>query len=245
MQDHKENNTSKSLVSVVSKGLVRLEKSIGLTEKILKEQNDRLFILNWEIIFEHSDFFNQFFSTFYSFTEAQLIDFYGKLIIGSPYIDLRDDFYLNLKTEFGLIFNRNIVWTEKLKMIYYEEPKLLWAGSEDVYSFEINFDELPLDINEEIESIKSIYENQIINGYGYSEEDGYYDSLSDELDNLEKSFSNVLLRKDFSNEVILKVITNNHKNYFGNRIFCERLIKKIHNDIIGFNIEVFYSNMNI
>lgn len=243
-EDKKSSSTS--IIPIVSNGLARIEKSIAITDKIIKEQNDRLFILSWEILFEHRDFFNQFFSTFYSFTEAQLIVFHGKLIVGSPYIDLGDDFYLNLKTEFGLIFNKNIIWTEKLRKIYCEEPRLLWAGgSTDVYSFEIKFDELPLGIIEEIESLKSIYQNQIINGYGYSEEDGYYDSLGDELDNLEKSFNNVLLKKDFSNEEILKIITNNLKKYFGNRIFCERLINKIHKDINDFNIEGFYSNIKI
>lgn len=241
-----DNKNNSSLVPVNSKGLIRLEKSIGVTEKILKEQNDRLFILSWDLIFEHKVFFNQFFSTYYSFSESQLITFHGKLSVGSPYIDLLDDYILNLKTEFGLIFNKNIIWTEELKNIYYEEPRLLWAGgSEDVYSFEIKFDELPLDINKEIESLKSIYQNQIINGYGYSEEEGYYDYLVDELDNLDSQFNNIILRKDFSNEDILKVITNNLKNYFGNIIFCDRLISKIHKDINDFNIEGFYSNINI
>jgi hypothetical protein len=153
---------------------------------------------------------------------------------------------IHLKTNFGLIYNDNIVWSEKLQKIYYKEPVLLYAGGgTDEYSYEIKFDELPLDINEEIEGIKSIYQNQIINGYGYSEEDGYYDSLSDELDNLEKYFNYVLFTKDFSNEEILKVITSNYENYFGNRIFCERLIDKIHKDINNFNIEVFYSNLKI
>lgn len=241
-----DNKKNRLLVPVSSNGLVGLEKSIGVTEKILKEQNDRLFILSWDIIFEHKDFFNQFFSTFYSFSETQLIAFHGKLRVGSPYIDLLDDYYLNLKTEFGLIFNKNINWTEKLKMIYYEDPRLLWAGgSEDVYSYDMEFDKLPLDINQELEKIKSIYQDQIMNEFGYSEEEGYYDSLIKELDNLESNFNNILLGKDFSNEDIFKVITNNLKNYFGNEVFYETLINKIHRDINDFNIEGFYSKMNV
>lgn len=242
MQDNTENKINNSLVPLDSKGLIRLEKSVGLTEKILKEQNDRLFILNWDILFKYKYFFNQFFSSFYSFTEAQLIDFCDKLIVGRPYLDL-DDFYPN-RTIFGLIFNENIIWTKKLKTIYYEKFKLLWDDSKDLYPFEIKFDKLPLSIIEEIERVKSIQEVQIVNGHhGCSEEDIYY--LMYDLDDLEKSFSNILLKEDFSNEEILKVTTNNLKNYFGNRIFRERLIYKIHNDISDFNIEEFYSNVNI
>lgn len=243
MKENNKNNSS--LVPVNSKRLTHLEKSIGITEKILKEQNDRLFVLSWDILFEHKDFFNQFFSTYYSFSESQLIAFQGKLSVGSPYIDLLDDLSLNRKTEFGLIFNKNIIWTEELKKIYYEEPRLLWVGHQDVYSFEIKFDDLPLDINKEIERVKYIYQNQIIDDCQYD----YY-NIGDKLDNLDSNFNILLLRKNFSNEDILKVVINYSTNYYfsniilGNIVFCKRLISKIHKDINDFNIESFYLNTN-
>lgn len=79
--------------------------------------------ITWYFLKENFSFFNQLFATHYPFTENELIKFQKIISVGSPYLTL-DSGAINCETNFGLIFNENIQWTEELKQIYYEEPSV-------------------------------------------------------------------------------------------------------------------------
>jgi len=232
MQENTENEISNSLVPLGSKGLVRLEKSIGLTEKILKEQNDRLFILNWEIIFEHSDFFNRFFSTFYSFSEGELIDFYKILELGyeftSPSIDSEP---LGVgQALYGLQYNRNISWTTSLKELYSEKNNNYF----DFYCIN-DFAELPFDIKEQVTSHYHFEQAQFL----------YHQYSNEPKESLEikSHYDKILFKKQFTNNEIMTIINKYDLDYFCNESFVINLMNKIIKDIHDFNIAKFYNNI--
>lgn len=211
------------------------------------DKND--YILSENILLENKEFFNQFFSTTYPFTEQQLFDFYGKLKVGHPSMIIGSEGF-RMDTIFGLIYNPRIRWTEKIQKLYYDEPRLLWAGSgKDEYSFDIKFNKLPLDIVEEVDGNKSVTQNIIIEHYGYGYNNGdsldFLEGMEDELEDVDKEFEKIFLGEKFSDEEILKIIKNNNVNYFCNQIFCESLKNKIFRDINIFSIEVFYSKIEI
>lgn len=208
-------------------------------------QNDEAFSLDWNFLYENRGFFNQFFSTFYSFTETELFEYYGKLSIGCPYTELGEGIYLDLKTEFGLIYNKNIAWTEKIQKLYYEKPYVFYAGSRDVYSYELKFDELPLRLDEEFERCKRILEDSVLEDGGIPDENCNEDDWEiffQEFHSVGKYYDEIIFKKTFSNKEILQIIEKNYTNFFYNQVFCKRLTIKIKSDISDFNLQMFYSN---
>jgi hypothetical protein len=229
-----DNKNNSSLVPVNSEGLVRLEKSIGVTEKILKEQNDRFFILSWDMIFEHRDFFNRFFSTFYSFSERELIEFYKKLELGhefsSPSIDSEP---LGVgQARYGLQYNRNISWTNTLKELYSEKHNNYF----DFYYVK-NFADLPFDIK-----------NQVTSHYHFEQAQFLYHQYSQEpKENLEikNHYDKILFKKQFTNNEIIIIINEYDLDYFCNESFVTKLKNKIIEDIPAFNLTKFYDKIRI
>ncbi len=232
MKEDIKNNSS--LVPVNSKGLVRLEKSIGVTEKILNEQNDRLFILSWDILFEHRDFFNRFFSTFIAFSEKELNDFYKKLELGyefiSPTIDSEP--LAVGQALYGLQYNRNISWTTSLKELYSEKQTNYF----DFYYIK-NFADLPLDIEKQVTSHYHFEQAQFL----------YHQYRQEPKESLEikNHYDDILFKRQFSNNEIMIIINEYGLDYFCNESFVTKLMNKIIQDISDFNLTKFYNEIRM
>lgn len=240
MQDKGKNNTNNSLVPFNSKGLEQLNNSINLTEKLIKEYNERPILLTWKVLLMHSSFFNHFFSTFYEFNESQLNRYHKMLIIGRPSLFIGSDIG-SLDTVFGLIFNTNIKWTENLKKLYYYEPSLIYAGDgRDVYEYELEFDKLPESIDEEIKGIELSAEGAIIDSYRDTENEEDYDNLGQELEHSISYYENIRTKENFTDSDILNIIEERNFCFWGNSKFRSTLINKLFRDISSFNVEDFY-----
>jgi hypothetical protein len=199
--------------------------------------------INWQYLFENQSYFNQLFATHYPFTENELLVYHPIISIGSPIYYLYDDIFS--QTVFGLIFNDKVQWTEKLQELYYEKPQLIYAADSDIYSFELKFNNLPLSINLELENTRSINQDQIISGYGYSDEEGYYDNLNDELNNSDKCFDEILTKFEFSNLELDSIVTKENNIYIANYKFYQTFINCICNDMPDFSIPRFYEKLKI
>ena len=228
-----ENNNKNSITPIGSTELVRVGNSIEITEKILKEYDDRLFLLGWDILFEHNDFFNRFFSTFYSFSEKELIDFYKKLELGyeftSPSIDLEP---LGVgQALYGLQYNRNIFWTTSLRELYSEKHNNRF----DFYYIK-NFAELPFEINEQVTSHYHFEQMQ----------DMYHQYSKKPTENLEikNYYDKIFFKKHFTNNEIMTIINQYDLDYFCNEVFVTKLKNKIIEDIPDFNLTKFYDKIN-
>ena len=200
--------------------------------------------INWSFILDNIDFFNQLLSTYHHFTESELIKFHEYISVGSP-CSVREMRYdsgtVFEPTVFGLIFNTNINWTEKLKSIYYKESDLLYVGnSRDEYSFEIDFGNLPLSLSQEIENAKDYSQTSIISQYGYSEDESYYDSLIQSIDDINYKYDGILSRINFDRQEILDIICGNITENIANKNFYLATISVIKNQIPNFSIEELY-----
>lgn len=96
-----------------------LLKRLGFKECNYCNKNDyeieENFKISWNFIIENSSFFLELFSTHYPFSEEQLLNFKDLLIFGEEkYIYSHYDKFVTT----GLRFNKNIIWTEKLKDCY-------------------------------------------------------------------------------------------------------------------------------
>lgn len=187
--------------------------------------------LSWSFLVENGIFFNQLFSTHYSFTEKDLIEFEKKLSVGSPYKSI-DSGAIQLTTEYGLIFNENIEWSKKLREIYYSEPTLIYAGGRsDEYSFSIDFEQLPLNLFVELSHVKSNLHDEI-----FIDEEGYFDS------NLYDSyFDFIIKRTEFTDIELIGILQkNNRLLYISSKPFYTNFLKFIEREIQDFSIEKFY-----
>jgi hypothetical protein len=234
MQDITDNNSNNSLVPVGSKEIVRLNNSIKITEKIITEYDDRFFLLTWDIFYEHKDFFNRFFSTFYSFSESELITFYKILELGykftTPCIDSEP---LGVgQALYGLQYNRNISWTTSLIELYSKKRNNYF----DSYYIK-NFADLPFDIEEQVTSHYHFEQDQNMNHH-YSEEP---------KENLEikNKYDKIRLKKHFTNNEIITIIKQYRLDYFCNESFVSKLNNKIMEDIPDFNLTDFYIRLII
>ncbi|WP_019986446.1 ATP-dependent DNA helicase [Rudanella lutea] len=211
--------------------------------KLENEEGDLVDIvknLNWVFLLDKFEFYNQLFSTHYHFTENELIKLHSILSIGRPYLTI-DSGAIHCPTTFGLIYNNKIKWINHLKNLYYQEPRLLYAGgSTDEYSYNIEFDKLPLSINDEFEDIKSIARNQILSGYEYSDKEGYYDHLPDELDSSDKYYNEILTKTKFSDFELYNIVANNVFEFTGNAHFYSASIELLKNAIPDFSVINYY-----
>jgi hypothetical protein len=238
----KKNNMKMFLqiLNMINAGIKRSRKnhmSFSFWNKLYSEAEN--FRINWIIMSEHKEFFNELFSTYYSFNESELIKFSDKLSIGSPFLVL-DNGATHLDTIFGLIYNKNILWTANLKAIYYKEPELIYAGSTDEYSHKIDFDKLPLSLLDGVKHEKAILQNSIIDNYGYSEENKYYDELSNKLDIIKKHYNTIISKLFFSNNELIEIIKGEKRKYIFNKHIYYRLIKIIYRDVPDFSLDKFY-----
>jgi hypothetical protein len=233
MQEEFDINKNTSLVPIGSKEIVRLKNSIVITEKILKEYDDRLFLLSWDILFEHHHFFNCFFSTFYSFSERELIDLYRELELGNEFLCpfINEPLGVDNKASYGLKYNRNIYWTTSLRELYLEKHNNF------IYSDYIeNFAELPFDIKEQVTSRYHFEQEQsIYDQYPYNEE------LKEDLE-IKNRYDKILFQNHFTNNEILTIINQYDLDYFCNEAFVNKLKNKLIEDIHDFSLTKFYDD---
>jgi hypothetical protein len=195
----------------------------------------------WELITIHQRFLNSIFSTYFNFNEIQLEKYYGKVLVGSP--ELTDGFCVIQSTEFGLIYNPNILWTEKLKRKYHKNAELVRvADYSDVYSFEIVFEKLPLLLSQERVLVKDLKINAHVDSYGSSKELGDYDNLVSEIECIENYYKTLIEKSNFTDEELLTIIKNENKDYIYNYKFYKALMKKIKKDIKDFSITSFFES---
>lgn len=212
---------------------------------MLKEENNLSDHFDWDFLYQNKYFFNQFFSLNYSFTENELLEFKGKLVMGNR-LEYFDGAYVN--PNYGLIYNQKIRWTNNLILNYL--PDLLKVTDFLLpfsVHYEIQFIDLPFDSRDVIDQVRGLNQSLIINGYSYSEEEGYYDSLDEELKDNELYYKDMLNQKEFGSADLINCITNSgdYKYYLSNNSFCEKLMIKLCADIEDFNIHAFYSNIEL
>lgn len=209
-----------------------------------REENNLSDHFDWEFVFQNKDFFNQLFSTYYNFSEEELIELKGKLVLGNPVIEFEG---YNIFPNYGLIYNKTIRWTNNLILHYLADLRnitnvlLPYSGH-----YEIQFVDLPLDSVQVLEEVKNVRQFLIINSYSYSEDEEYYDSLDEELKNNDLNFYNILNQKEFSSSDLRNYITNlgDYKYYLSNISFCVNVFNKLVADIEDFKVYSFYSIFN-
>jgi len=223
-----ENTNEKSLMPTNNHVIKKLSNCLIITNKIL--ENDLRF--DWSFIFEHKIFFNRLFSTFYPFNEHELDIYSEKLEIGSEMIF--DDFYIIDDLRFGLIYNKNLTWTESLKSKYYKEPELVVTENADNYTYNIDFNKLPIEISQGIISQDSYY-------YQLSYQSCEYEDYSESVRNSEEYKMKLLEKVTFSDREIVQTIQKSKYSYFENRMYYDILYSKILRDLNDFSIAEFYN----
>ena len=222
----------------------KIKPSSQIDELFTTSISNEAISINWKYILNNFDFLNDLFSTYHSFSEMELIYFNEYISVGSPSVEREmpfDSGRVFKQTVFGLIFNTTIIWTDKLKSIYYKETEMLYVGNSiDEYSFEIDFSALPLSLFQEIEYAKTNSQNSIISCYSYSEEEGYYDSLNKALDDIDKKYDGILGKVNFEDKDIIEIINNKEFENIANKNFYFSTINSIKNSVPNFSIHEFF-----
>jgi hypothetical protein len=86
------------------------------------ELNDEFYMLTWEYLLQHKEYFNHFFSCCFPFQEADLLFFQHKIILGAPGGFPYSFGYSD--TNYGLIFNKNNIWNQRTFGTFYREPQV-------------------------------------------------------------------------------------------------------------------------
>lgn len=210
---------------------------------MLKEENNLSDHFDWDFLYQNKDFFNQFFSLNYSFTEAELLEFRGKLVMGNrlEYFD-----GVSVNPNYGLIYNQKIRWTYNLIINYLPDlQKVTDFRLPFLLDHEIQFIDLPFDSREVIVQMRGLNQSLLNIGYSHSEEEGYYDSLGEELKDNDLHYNDMINQKEFSSTDLINYTRNSgdYKYYLSNNSFCEKIMIKLYADIEDFNILAFYSNI--
>jgi hypothetical protein len=222
------NKKDKSIIPLEQNALIRLENSMVITNEILSCQESRLYKLDWDFIIRHRVFFNEFLSSYYPFTEREIINFIDDIEIGGMFfldIDINNFIYF-----FGLLFNNKIEFSKKIKNII--ENNMQDDG--------LNEKDMPRNKIENIERDKKGWKGIILeklNKKKYS-----WEEAENKLSNIDKHFSRVIYDKKFNSERIIKIIRieGEARSYIANQFFCEALFNKIMIDIDDFSIKKFY-----
>lgn len=86
------------------------------------ELNDEFYKLTWEYFFQHKDYFNHFFSSYFPFQEADLLFLQHKIILGAPGGIPNSFGYSN--ANFGFIFNKNKIGNQRTLGPFCREPQV-------------------------------------------------------------------------------------------------------------------------
>lgn len=191
---------SKKLAEEFKKKQIEKEESLHFSFKDIQWIGNRDFWNN------NKNFFLHLLSTHYPFNEEQLKRYNKILPFGTEYStsDERSSFEIT-----GLIFNKNIVWTNILQEIYYQPPELIYVGeSTDVGSRETDFSRYPITYNDNLEKYKNFEISRALKCCSDVEEMGRCDEyIEEEYESLkaivDKSYK-------FDDDELKKIITNSN-----------------------------------
>ncbi|MDN3607259.1 hypothetical protein [Kaistella yonginensis] len=196
-------------------------------------------IFTWQFLYKNRLIFNDFFSGNYCFSEKQLIDFNKYLEVGNPHDVITSG--IDQKLRLGLIFNANIFWTDYLKVIYYNEPRVIYAGDGvDIFSYHIDFGQLPFTKNIELNKNKDHQEYLFLDSFGPIESDEDSNHITSEFNNNERYYDSLIEKSYYSNQEIFKVIAGEDPLCLFNDNIYSFIFNKILKDIPDFTIEKFY-----
>lgn len=183
----------------------------------------------------NKQFFLHLFATHFPFGEGQLLKYQKILPFGTEYLstDNRSSFKIT-----GLIYNKEIVWTNTLKNAYYQPSNLLYVGdSMDVYSRETDFSRYPI---KHIDGLKEYREFEIHRALDCCTSAEEMESCCESIDNICNSLSEkVNSLYVFSNDELLEIITKSNLIVASYRHFYRQLIHLIEESIENFNINNF------
>lgn len=202
-------------------------------------------IFNWGFLLKNKSFFNELFATYYKFSEGDLIKYKRIISTGCPSIEREAQFqsstYLS-DPVFGLIFNETILWTELLKSIYFKKSELLYVGnSRDEYSFEIDFDKIPMCPSEEVEKARNISSSSIFSSMdGDASDEQFINTLMRAIEMNEKKYTGIIEKTSFSKNEVFSIVDNGMSIYIANNGFYNYTLSYIKADIPSFSIPNFY-----
>jgi hypothetical protein len=177
-------------------------------------------------------FFLGLFSTHYPFNEEQLKKYKNILPFGMEYTskDERTSFEI-----VGLIFNRNIVWTDDLQEIYYRPSELIYVGeSRDVCSRESDFGRYPITYEDNLEEYRDFEIYRALQCCSSAEE---MIKCHEEIDKECESLKEIVDKSyKFGNDELGKILTDRNTLIASYEHFYKQIMSLI---------EVFNSNFNI
>lgn len=191
--------------------------------------------LNWAFLLEKKDFFNQLFSTHYSFLNYELTRFKSLLNLGNESYQI-DSGAIRINTSFGLIFNQNISWTENIRHCFRKEKVLIYTGGgKDEYSNNVNFDSLPISLSNELQFLEQQDISDLIQGGLDSEF-----QISEIIEYYFQIFTKVKFESDFC----FNVMNKNEVIWIANYSFYLDVLNLVETSIQNFNIIKFYEYLN-
>lgn len=196
-------------------------------------------VFTWQYLYQYRSAFNNLFSGNYSFSEKELIDFNKYLELGNEQYEITSG--INKESKIGLIFNENIYWTDYLKVIYYYEPHVIYAGDgNDIYDYQIYFEKLPIDKNLELSKNKDCKELLLIQSHEPIESDAEAENLNLQIDRNQRYYDSFLNKINYSADEIFLIMSGDETLHFFNENFYTNVFEKIIKDIPDFTIENFY-----
>lgn len=148
---------------------------------------------------------------------------------------------IDQKLTLGLIFNANIFWTDYLKVIYYNEPRVIYAGDGvDIFSYHIDFGQLPFAKNIELNKNKDHQEYLFLDSFGPIESDEDSNHITSEFNNNDIYYDSLIEKSYYSNQEIFNVIAGEDPLCLFNDNIYPFIFNKILKDIPDFTIEKFY-----
>jgi hypothetical protein len=227
-----------------------LFEKIKILEGRIAELESSVYAINWDLIATNQRFFNEYLSVFYEFEDDDLVNFHKHLITGhefsQPDIDY-EPFGVG-QARYGLAFNRNIIWSEKVVELF--DNFLL--NKEDVKNY-------PHQILEQVKShfyfedlrfTKRNFSLDIVNLYA-SPEDEYYERLFDDFEilfsqvefacNIEihRRYNRIFNKSDFTRRDVIEIIEVGETDYFCNNAFIQKF-KEMIAELKDFNLDSFY-----
>lgn len=198
-----------------------------------KQKNEPIF--SWDFIANNRDFFLEIFSTHYPFSEKQLLKYQNILSFGIEYAEMDEasQFFCT-----GLIFNRNIAWTENVQRKYYQPELLLYVGNSiDVYSLETKFDRFPLNFSNVIDAYEEHRITLLCLTCNSGEDLAYWhEELEKECNDLRRLSNPGYI---FSLEEIFSLTEEKNLILASFQHFYEQVLSKISTSVDSFTIESF------
>jgi len=203
--------------------------------------------ITWDFLLKNQKLLITLISIHYPFSEEQLLKYKDILIFGST-DNSHEDYSIPqvMYAEYGLTFNENIFWSEKVRKAYWQEPYIIHGfDSEDVW-YKIDFDALPMSKAYEVEFYSNYWKSWAMTYATVREE--WEDCINNDLmfikefekaqnqfnsNNLEEYF------RYFNEDKKFKIV-----KYALNINFYFSITKRVKSDLSDFSIEEFLNKIN-